>query len=336
MGSTKTHQPFIFPFESAYVLNSDFDFADINPGTPLPYAKDRVINFTVTTLVIGVQSEGQKEYKVTFKISRQSLQISCNCKTAPFILCAHSFYAFHELCWINKAFFKIFEPGNRVSIALKNKSIFHTDYSRPDEFIVPDKSLGHLYDFKMIEPYDLHQLSALPAAVNNEENKILAWLLVYSSHRWQSFVPFLVPIAGVPDKAGNFIKSFGKGFENISAKTLDDRQLQRLSETMYAQTRKENNWEFSDLLNGDNYISENYNHWKQAVPLLAGRQFVYKFRLAKARYFMKQAPRKSYLQKISIATERPQIQFVLKDKGNYYQLSVLLHHLILVFIIRNE
>jgi hypothetical protein len=182
--------------------------------------------------------------------------------------------------------------------------------------------LGHLYDFEVIEPDELQKLSVLRASLNHQENKTLAWLRVYSSYRWQSFVPLLVPVSGMMDKAGDSIKSFRKGFENINTNTPDEQELYELSKTMFAKTRDEKNWEFCDLLNGENYISENYNHWKQVLPMLAGQPFVYKYRLAKSRYFMKQAPGKRYLQKISISVEQPQIQFILKDKGNYYQLSI--------------
>ena len=61
--------------------------------------------------------------------------------------------------------------------------------------------------------------------------------------------------------------------------------------------------------------------------MLSGQPFVYKYRLAQARHFIRSAPRKKYLERITISTERPQLQFILKDKGNYYQLSLqyLLH-----------
>lgn len=127
MATNTKLQPCIFPFETPYVLNADFDFGVINPRIPLPYAKDQVINFTATSLIIGVQAKGQKEYKVTFSISPESLLVSCNCKSATSALCVHGFYAFWELCRNNKEFFKIFEPGNKVSMALANKSVFHTD-----------------------------------------------------------------------------------------------------------------------------------------------------------------------------------------------------------------
>ena len=63
-----------------------------------------------------------------------------------------------------------------------------------------------------------------------------------------------------------------------------------------------------------------------SIPLLLQfvkvRPFVYKYDLAHPRYFMNNPPRCKYLEQITISTERPQLQFMLKDKGNYYQLSL--------------
>jgi hypothetical protein len=109
-------------------------------------------------------------------ISSDTLEVSCNCKSPEGTLCAHGFHALHELCWNSKAFFTIFEPGNLVSIALENKNVFHIDYSNPDEFIVPDKSLGHLYDFKKTETTGLEKLSALPAVTVQKRNIEIVWL----------------------------------------------------------------------------------------------------------------------------------------------------------------
>jgi len=141
-------KPFFIPFTSPYTLDENIKFRAFYSGEPLHYVQKRVIGYTANQLTIGVQSQGQKERKVIFNISPGALQVSCNCKSPKGTLCAHGFHALHYLCWNSKNFFTIFEPGSLVSIALENKNLFHIDYSNPDEFIVPDKSLGHLYDFK--------------------------------------------------------------------------------------------------------------------------------------------------------------------------------------------
>ena len=204
--------------------------------------------------------------------------------------------------------------------------IFHINYSNPDEFIVPDKSLGHLYDFKKIETTGLEQLSALPAAAVPVKDTELVWLLVYSPFRWQNYLPTLVPVKGTLDKTGKNIKKFGKGFANISNENLLNtpglQQLYNLSEAMYAPVQERFKFEQEDLLAGKIHIAENFNQWEQALAVLSQQPFVYKFRLAHTKYFMTKAPGRKYLERITISTERPQLQFILKDKGNYYQLSL--------------
>jgi len=313
-------------FSSPFTLDEDIDFRALYSGEGLYYVKNRVIGYNAHQLIVGVQSQGQKEYKVTFNISPDILQVSCNCKSKEGTLCAHGYHALHDLCWNNKQFFAIFEPGKLVSTALENKNIFHVNYSNPNEFIVPDKSLGHLHDFKKIETTELEQLPALPAVAVPVKDTGLVWLLVYSPFLWQHYLPVLVPVKGTFDKAGNNIKSFGKGFANINNENLlntpGTQQLYNLSEAMFAPVAERDTFEPEDLLAGKMHIAENFNQWEQALPMLCQQPFVYKFRLAHKKYFMKRAPGQKYLERITISTEGPQLQFVLKDKGNYYQLSL--------------
>lgn len=322
-----TTTSFSILFSSPYTLDENIEFRAFYTGELLHYVRNRVIGYTAHQLVIGVQSQGQKERKVTFNISPDALQVSCHCKSPEGTLCAHGYHALHELCWNSKKFFTIFEPGNLVSIALENKNIFHINYSSPGEFIVPDKSLGHLYDFKKIESTGLEQLSALASAAVPVRNTELVWLLVYSNRPWQNYLPILVPVRGTSDKAGKNIKGFGKGFANINNENLlstpDQQQLYNLSEVMYVPLPKRHKFEPEDLLTGKMHIAENFNQWERALPMLSQQPFVYKLRLAHPKYFMRSTPGRKYLERITLSTERPQLQFFLKDKGNYYQLSLL-------------
>lgn len=320
-----TTSPISIPFSSPYTFDEDFEFNMLYKGEYLHYVQSRVIRYTYHDLIVGIQSQGQKERKVILNISRDKLQVSCKCKSAEGRLCAHGYHALHDLCWNNKKFFTIFEPGNLVSVALENKNIFHINYSNPNEFIVPDKSLGHLYDFKKIETTELKQLSALPALAIPAKETELVWLLIYSQYRWQNYLPVLVPVNGTFDKAGKNIKSFGKGFANITKDLLSTpgrQQLYKLSEALYAPVKGKHLFEREDLLSGEKPIAENFKQWEQALPLLCEQSFIFKYDLAHPRYFMKQPPRRKYLEQITISPERPQLQFELKDKGNYYQLSL--------------
>jgi hypothetical protein len=320
-----TNTSFSIQFVSPYKLDENIELRNFYTGQPLHYVKTRVIGYNAYQLIVGVQSQGQKERKVTFYVTPDTLQVSCNCKSAEGTLCAHGYHALHELCWKSKQFFTIFEPGKLVSIALENKNVFHINYSNPDEFIVPDKSLGHLYDFKKIETTGLEQLTASPAAAAPVRDTELVWLLIYARFRWQNYLPALVPVIGTLDKAGENIKSFGKGFANINENLLNTsgrQQLNNLSKVMYAAIPEKYTFEPEDLLTGKTHIADNFNHWEQALPTLAEQGFFYKYRLAHPKYFIKSAPRRKYLQQITISTERPQLQFVLKDKGDYFQLSL--------------
>lgn len=321
-----TTTSFSIPFSSPYTIDEDIDLRAFYPGEGLYYVKNRVIGYNAHQLIVGVQSQGQKERKVTFSISADILQVSCNCKSQEGTLCAHGYHALHDLCWNNKKFFAIFKPSKLVSIALENLNIFHINYSNPDQFIVPDKSLGHLYDLKKIETTGLEQLSALPAAAVPVKNAELVWLLVYSQFRWQNYLPTLVPVKGTLDKPGKNIKRFGKGFANISNENLLNtpgrQQLYNLSESMYVPIQKKYKFEPEDLLAGKIHIAENFNQWEQVLPELSQQPFVYKFGLAHTKYFMKSVPGRKYLERITISTDRPQLQFILNDKGNYYRLSL--------------
>jgi hypothetical protein len=318
-------KPFFIPFSRPYSFGKDIDFRAFYEGEALHYVKNRVIGYNAQQLIVGIQSQGKKERKVTFNISPETLQVSCNCKSSEGTLCAHGYHALHDLCWNSKRFFMIFEPGKLVSIALENKNLFHIDYSNPDEFIVPDKSLGHLYDFKKIETTELEQLSAFPAVALPVRETELVWLLVYSPYAWQRYLPILVPLKGTFDKAGKNIRSFGKGFANISENLLttnDRKELYNLSKAMYSAAADRHKFDREQLLAGEMHIAGNFHQWEQALPMLSGQSFIYKYDLAHIRYFMSNPPRSKYLERITISTERPQLQFILKDKGNYYRLSL--------------
>jgi hypothetical protein len=149
------------------------------------------------------------------------------------------------------------------------------------------------------------------------------WLLVYSQYRWQNYLPILVPVKGIFDKVGKNIKSFGKGFANISENLLttnDRQQLYNLSKAMYSPATDRHKFDRQEMLAGEMHIAKNFHQWEQALPVLSEQPFIYKYDLAHPRYFMNNPPRRKYLERITISTERPQLQFVLKDKGNYYQL----------------
>lgn len=91
--------PFSIPFRSPFTLDQDIDFGALYPGEGFHYVKSRVIGYDAHHLIVGVQSRGQKERKVTFNISPDILKISCSCKTQEGKLCAHGSHALHDLCW---------------------------------------------------------------------------------------------------------------------------------------------------------------------------------------------------------------------------------------------
>lgn len=102
---------FSIPFTSPYSLHKNIDFRTFYQGEALDYVKTRVIGYNAHQLIVGVQSQGQKERKVILSISSNTLEVSCNCKSPENTLCAHGFHAIHELCWNSKNFFTIFEPA---------------------------------------------------------------------------------------------------------------------------------------------------------------------------------------------------------------------------------
>jgi hypothetical protein len=91
---------------------------------------------------------------------------------------------------------------------------------------------------------------------------------------------------------------------------------------MYADRPDKDRFGLEDLLADETPVTNNFHDWEQALPMLSEQPFIYKYRLAQARYFIRRAPGRKYLERITISTERPQLQFILKDKDNYYQLSL--------------
>jgi hypothetical protein len=73
-------KPFSIPFTGPYTLEEDIKFIirAFYTEEPLHYVQKRVIGYTANQLIVGVQSQGQKEYKVIFNISPGGLQVICN------------------------------------------------------------------------------------------------------------------------------------------------------------------------------------------------------------------------------------------------------------------
>jgi len=84
---------FSIPFTSPYTLDENINFRSFYPGEALHYVKTRFIGYDAHQLIIGIQSQGQKEHKVTFNIQLHSLLIHCNCKSTEDNLCAHGNHA---------------------------------------------------------------------------------------------------------------------------------------------------------------------------------------------------------------------------------------------------
>ncbi len=314
---------FTIAFTRPYTFVEEKDFSTICTETSLPYVHTRVISYTQWQLLIGVQGKGLPEYVVNLNIGPENLVISCNCNKLQTTLCVHAYHALQALCHNNKAFFTMFKPGGLVSMALAHKNIFHTDYTSLTHFIVPDKSLGRLWDTEAIPP--IHTLVSLPSAEIIVREKEIVWLLAYRQNRWQQYMPVLVPVTGTLTKTGDTLKSLGKGFSqtnnSILLNTTDCKQLHQLATELFNNS-KGYCWEMEALFLADTKLQKQFSYWNQCLPLLTNQPHVYRYILAHPRTYMRQPPMRNYLRKIVISPERPQLQFVLRDKGPYYQLRL--------------
>jgi hypothetical protein len=215
-------------------------------------------------------------------------------------------------------YFRDFSPSGIVTLARKYPSCFTKKASSLGNGYTPKKHLESVYlltrsRYPLFEPQSV-ALPAQPAAPMPEREICFVILTCYRRDR----LPSVIPCSGQQNKTGNGIKRFDAFLSNLQLMTGDQQTLNKLGLAM---------WKLVEKLPG---TFRNFNDertklaekllqlWEQALPVLSLQPFLYSYRLSRARE-LRQKPRRNEMVPCSISKDRPVLQFVLVDCGNYYR-----------------
>ncbi|QES88689.1 hypothetical protein [Rhizosphaericola mali] len=313
-------------FETPYVLSEDINFHKLYDGDHHSHAIINFKDFKKDFLAYYVQQEGYKKEEISIWISPQHVDIHCSCFSSEPIFCYHIFSVLWEVTYSKRDFFKIFEPSNLIEIVVKNPKLFHKNMNNSKNFIMPDVSLGALYEMDEIEKL---KIANIPQAKTTtppiHPSKRLAWLMVYSESRAYTTFPVIVPILELLNKKGVSLQRFEKGFEGIEVdnfKLLDQKRLYTICQEMITNTKKQSECYYKDLYEVSDVFVKCFHNWQDILPIISKEKYIYHFPIARIRYYINQKPMPKYIHEIQISDEPVDLLFTLKNKGSYYQLSL--------------
>lgn len=270
-------------------------------------------------------------YTMTLMIEPDKLHVSCNCGMQVATICIHSYRALIQFCrssW--RKYFEDYRPNGLVETAFANKGYFDITDKLTDLGISPKEELGYVYplsgelygsDFKQtIEWAKAIAASPTPAPK-------LAELTYFIIHPYQNrLLPFIVPCLGILNKAATGIKGFypflsgtEKEYEPLLSET--QRILNTLSYELWQKAEKlpglimEMDGEQKTILN------ELFVYWKRIWPLLLLQPFLFGYLLYGIKN-LKAKPARRKLWPVQVSADKPQLQFMLRDKGPFYQLEM--------------
>ena len=313
-------EPYIL---SAEALNNQIDLR-LQRSRKWYYPTIKVISLSEGILKLGLNHNGLLQ-EMAVKIEPDKLHVSCSCNTQVETLCLHTYKALERtIGYLTTDYFEKYSPGGTVETATKHKKYFTSKVNALGTSYSAKPVLGNVYRLSR-QSGQLLSSSALsfPAAAHeatlSRETEIAFVILV--SYRSMRFAG-LIPCSGLLNKAGNEIKSFYNFLSGIEKEqthllTQDQQQLNELGLQM---------WKLVELLPGSfSELTEDmlpsllklFGCWEEALPLLHQQEFLYRYRLYRTRE-LKGRPDKAEMIRSCISKDRPALQFMLQDKGDYY------------------
>ena len=304
----------------------------------------RLISFQNEVLTLGTQLGEEKEERVYIRVLQTELRISCSVDTDDTYLSRYAYFTLYHLMSVRKQYDfnkyywpDFFDPktgkskyltviNDRAGMDIKRKPKYAFFYK-------PGQKLIHYFRHKLV--------NATPAMVIQEDhiNDMNSFAIGYCladtclSARHSNHFPFLVPYTGnwKENKAG--IKGFHlfltspdqiaafdytpkqKKMNTICRKMLSLSPIKSLANiTDEKEIRKIKRGNISTM-------RQVYALWQKAVPLLKGQPFTH-WLYTYGMHNVKGKPRRMDMQPSIFSTVRPELCFLLVDKGEYYELEL--------------
>jgi hypothetical protein len=339
----KTHEPAVIRFPEG-----DFRLSVESLSEQTGYKKGIYFGWFPTTLrfdsfingSLNLVSTCNNEYhQVLLKMIPDGLQASCDCKAQP--LCCHIHGTLRTLIFgFREDYFKKLLPDGAISLAFKYPQFFDKCESRFGLDATPRVELKTVFQFGNDTDFGiLNRLLQFPDAClkkqvssevakpsANSETAIGYLVIIPLQNRFQ---PFVVPCAGILNKAKTEIKFFFEflmGIKKTSDSHLSNEnqelsnnsfQLLKMGESLPGQILDD-----GEILCNPDQWQPVLNLWHNITEDLARQQFVYLYFLPQLGMIKKGRPSKQRVKRIKVSVESPIISFTLIDYGVFYQFAL--------------
>lgn len=324
------------------ILNKHSEFRF--PERPYLMIRKRNISFQNEVLTLGIQLGEEKEERVYIRVLQNELRISCSVDTDHTYLSRYAYFALYNFMYhhghydFNKYYWPdFFDPktgkskyltviNDRAGMDIKRKPKYAFFYK-------PGQKL--LYYFKN------KQVTATPVTVIQQDhiNHLNYYAIGYCladtclSANHSNHFPFLVPYTGNWKENKIGIKGFHLFLtspDQIAAfdYTPAQQEINTICRKMFslapiktlANITAEK--EIRAIKRGNiSTMKQVYALWQKAVPLLQGQPFTHWLYTYGMRN-VKGKPRRMDMQPAVFSTVRPELCFLLVNKGDYYELEL--------------
>jgi hypothetical protein len=301
----------------------------------------KFVSFHQGVLTLMNTSENRL-HTLILQVKENCLLVTCGCGNRQPTICVHAYAALYVIIWqLGEQYFQKLQPDGLMAMAFAHKKYFDKkeclaglDVSaRPEQqsifFLAPK-----------LEKFDIATILRLPlpavkkkvvdseptreATPNGEES--LAYLLIISARN--KLLPALMPCTGKLNKKGTEVKTFRQflsGIEQQSSHLLTSSQRD-LNMACYhlwkiVEKQKGNIVNNQPTKNSIQSLTAIFHAWEKIIPMLQRQPFVYSYYLYGVKE-LKGTPQKRRIRKITLSSDLPELRFILKDMGVFYQLEM--------------
>jgi hypothetical protein len=277
-------------------------------------------------------------YDLVIGIEKDKLHVACSCKGQVQTLCIHSFKTLDRLTWYNGSdFFRQFRPGGLYEMSKKHKKYFTIEKSYRSTEIKPKEFLRSVYALSRKPQFDeAIKALALPSQKTMKDSggsDVLCYMIV--NIRRKDHPPFVVPCMGKLNKTGTAVKGFhqflsGAQKENDHLLTEEQKLLNSECLLLYKEAEKlpghffPRYQYFSTDEDGTvdlNRYADYFARLEKLLMLLNKQPYVFTCNIYWKRD-LKKKPYKNLTQQVSVSTYQPQLSFLLRDRGDFFQLEM--------------
>ncbi|MBI2283099.1 MAG: hypothetical protein HYU71_05275 [Bacteroidetes bacterium] len=280
-------------------------------------------------------------YKLILQLVAGGLQATCNCSKTSAVICNHVYGALCTIIWeLGGHYFEKLQHDGAMPLAFAHKNHFDKKECKAGLDVSVRPELGSVFKLdQRLASVGVPSMLTLPVstatpfiplphkAYKDALDEAIGYLLIIPFRN--RFLPFVVPCAGKLNKNKIGIKTFYdflSGAKKQYNHLLTDGQ-QELNTACYEL------WKLTEKLPGHlledheiKKVTDNrllvFEAWHKMMTLLKEQSFVYSYFLYRTEEFKKDRPAKGRTRQIQIASETPELHFVLTDQGAFYQLTM--------------